>query len=415
MAGIYIHIPFCASFCRYCSFYSERCTDSATMERYVDALLQEIAATPKARLQVQSPDLWAHPTLYIGGGTPSLLPPDQLERIVSSVRHWLSVTKNDDVFEEFTLEANPDDITLEKLAAWRKLGVNRLSIGIQSFCDAHLRWMCRRHTAAQAEIAVRMAREAGFDNLSLDLIFGFTGLSYEDWTATIDRALALHPEHLSCYQMSVEEGSTLGDEAAAGAYAPPAQETCARQYALLQQRVAAAGYLQYEVSNFALPGREAKHNSAYWHREPYWGFGPGAHSYDGLRTRRWNRPDLDTYLKKYLGHKYEDFVPKTANQCAVAGVMEGSTTVENPPIESVDVLDFETLTNAELANEKVMLSLRTAAGLELDSLDPEHLAAIRPTLDRMLQEGRLVPTKKGLRIPADHFFVSDSIIADLFL
>lgn len=381
MAGVYVHIPFCASFCRYCSFYSERCTDAAVLTRYVDALLQEISAADPAHFT----------TLYLGGGTPSLLPVDQLERIVAAVRQKLFPAGS---FEEFTLEANPDDVTPEKLAAWRRLGVNRLSIGVQSFDDAHLRWMRRRHTAAQAEDAVRMAREAGFDNLSLDLIFGFAGLTDERWTATIDRALALRPEHLSCYQMSVEEGSTLGDEAAAGAYAPPAQETCARQYALLQQRVAAAGYLQYEISNFALPGREARHNSAYWRREPYWGFGPGAHSYDGLRTRRWNSQDLEGYLA----------APS-------------------------QISDSETLSDTDLANEQVMLSLRTAAGLDLESLAPAHLAALRPTLDAMLADGRLErvpspaaspapaasPTKNGLRIPADRLFVSDSIISDLFL
>lgn len=439
MAGIYIHIPFCASFCRYCSFYSECCTDAASLERYVDALLNEVRFashfegrkqhfdpylpsssgeaspevrlqvqsphlweqnTPKTRLQVQSPDLWEHPTLYIGGGTPSLLPPEQLERIVSAVTGICSQTGTP--FEEFTLEANPDDITPEKLAAWRRLGVNRLSIGVQSFCDAHLRWMCRRHTASQAENAVRMAREAGFDNLSLDLIFGFAGLSDDDWLATIDRALALHPEHLSCYQMSVEEGSPLGDEAAAGAYAPPAQETCARQYALLQQRAAAAGYLQYEISNFALPGREARHNSAYWRREPYWGFGPGAHSYDGYRTRCWNRPDLAAYLAKY---STQSFIFETEN--TASGVGQSAS--------EAHILDFETLSDKDLANEKVMLSLRTAAGLDLDDLSPEHLSAIRPKLDSMLADGRLVQTNNGLRILADRFFVSDAIIADLFL
>ena len=380
MAGIYVHIPFCASFCRYCSFYSERCTEAAVLTRYVDALLQEISAADPAHFT----------TLYLGGGTPSLLPAAQLERIVTAVRQKFLPAGP---FEEFTLEANPDDVTQEKLAAWRRLGVNRLSIGVQSFDDAYLRWMRRRHTAAQAENAVRMAREAGFDNLSLDLIFGFAGLSDEQWAATIDRALALRPEHLSCYQMSVEEGSTLGDEAAAGAYAPPAQETCARQYALLQQRVAAAGYLQYEISNFALPGREARHNSAYWRREPYWGFGPGAHSYDGRRTRRWNRPDLAGYIAAFAPAAPTGFgSPKTPS-----------------------VSDSETLSDTDLANEQVMLSLRTAAGLDLESLAPAHLAALRPTLDAMLADGRLEPTKNGLRIPADRLFVSDSIISDLFL
>ena len=388
------------------------------MARYVDALLQEIAAadpqvlfashyqgrkqqkTPKMPLASHDLGRKQHFTLYIGGGTPSLLPVEQLERIVAAARRKFC-SQNE--FSEFTLEANPDDVTPEKLAAWRRLGVNRLSLGVQSFNDAHLRWMLRRHSAAQAETAVRQAREAGFDNISLDLIFGFAGLTDGEWAESIDRALVLRPEHLSCYQMSVEEGSTLGDEAAAGAYAPPAQETCARQYALLQQRVAAAGYRQYEISNFALPGRESQHNSAYWRREPYLGFGPGAHSYDGDRLRRWNRLDFDTYLARFSG---------------------------NPDFQT-DILEFETLSDKDLANETVMLSLRTAAGLDLDTLSPEHLAAIRPVLERMLADGRLepvpaadsvrtstaagAPVKNGLRIPADSLFVSDAIISDLFL
>ncbi len=417
MAGIYIHIPFCASFCRYCSFYSERCRDTRLMARYVDALLEEIRVVrlqvhdldpqaqnrPETRLQVQSLDPWAHPTLYIGGGTPSLLPPEQLERIVTAVRQYLlpaatqnghnatSLCAGNDVFSEFTLEANPDDITPESLAAWKRLGVNRLSIGVQSFDDGLLRWMGRRHNAAQAENAVWMAREAGFDNISLDLIFGYVGLTDDIWLDTLDRALALAPEHLSCYQMSVEEGSTLGDEAAAGAYAPPAQETCARQYALLRQRVAAAGFHHYEISNFARPGYESRHNSAYWRREPYLGFGPGAHSYDGDRLRRWNNPDLDAYLAA--------FTPAATDTDRRA------------------VMGSETLSDTDLWNERVMLALRTAAGLDLTTLAPEHRAAIAPAVERLLAEGLLerLPQRTLVRIPAERFFISDSIISDLFL
>ena len=380
------------------------------MARYVDALLQEIAAAdPQVLFASHFQGRKQHFTLYIGGGTPSLLPVEQLERIVAAARRKFC-SQNE--FSEFTLEANPDDVTPEKLAAWRRLGVNRLSLGVQSFNDAHLRWMLRRHSAAQAETAVRQAREAGFDNISLDLIFGFAGLTDGEWAESIGRALALRPEHLSCYQMSVEEGSTLGDEAAAGAYAPPAQETCARQYALLQQRVAAAGYRQYEISNFALPGRESQHNSAYWRREPYLGFGPGAHSYDGDRLRCWNCLDLETYLARFP-------LESSATDISI-GVSEGARSLE-----------FETLSDRDLANEQVMLSLRTAVGLDLDTLSPEHLAAIRPVLERMLADGRLepvpaadsvrtgaaagAPVKNGLRIPADRLFVSDAIISDLFL
>lgn len=383
MAGIYVHIPFCASFCRYCGFYSERCTSSQQMSGYVEALSREMVL--RKRFFVAAGVRPA--TLYLGGGTPSLLPDEILGKLVGGLRQTFfegdpaegSPSSGILDLEEFTLEANPDDITPERLAAWRRLGVNRLSIGVQSFDDGHLRWMGRRHDAAAAERSVAMAREAGFDNLSLDLIFGFALLDDEQWLSTIDRALELAPEHLSCYQMSIEEGSALGDEAAAGAYAPPAQETCARQYALLQQRVAAAGFRQYEISNFALPGREARHNSAYWRREPYLGLGPGAHSYDGRRCRFWNRPDLEAYLT------------------------------------SADVSERETLSDTDLANERIMLSLRTAEGLDLKALDSDHRAAIAPALGRLLEAGLLEGDADRVRIPPGHLFISDTIISDLFL
>ena len=395
MAGIYVHLPFCASFCRYCSFYSERCADRTTMARYIEALSREISQRKRFFVEAGA----SRPTtLYLGGGTPSLLPDDLLERLVGELRQafWLGQrpsgaraartfsserSETSEAWAEFTLEANPDDITPERLEAWRRLGVNRLSIGVQSFHDAHLRWMCRRHTASQAKNGVRMAQEAGFDNISLDLIFGYTGLTDEEWLEDIDRAFSLKPTHLSCYQMSIEEGSTLGDEAAAGAYAPPAQETCARQYALLAQRAAAAGFRHYEISNFTLPGKEARHNSAYWRREPYLGFGPGAHSYDGLRTRRWNRSDLEAYL---------------------AGK---------------DLSESETLSDKDLANEEVMLALRTEEGLDLKQLSADHRAALNPILDRLLTAGLLVVKQAAnrVRIPESKWFISDSIISELFL
>ena len=283
MAGLYVHIPFCSSFCIYCDFYSE-----VAPER-VDAYLEALGREAQAR----SNELEVPPsTLYVGGGTPSLLSERQFSKLSEILR------KNFDLSQvgEFTVEANPDDITPEKLALWRSCGVNRLSIGVQSFCDKHLKWMRRRHDSAAAARAFSMARETGFGNISLDLIFGYAGLSQPEWEATINEVLSLRPEHISCYQMMLEEGTPLTLLAEAGKYAEPPQEECAAQYASLQRRLAEAGYVQYEISNFALPGFESHHNSAYWRREPYLGLGPAAHSFDGARRRSWNNPDLEDWL-----------------------------------------------------------------------------------------------------------------------
>ena len=373
MAGLYVHIPFCSSFCIYCDFYSEVAPER--VDAYLEALSRE-AASRKSELSVPPT------TLYVGGGTPSLLSERQFSRLSEILR------KNFDfqAVEEFTVEANPDDITPEKLALWRSCGVNRLSIGVQSFCDKHLKWMRRRHDSAAASRAFLLAREAGFSNISLDLIFGYAGLSMREWEASVEEALSLGPEHISCYQMMLEEGTPLTLLAEAGKYSEPPQEECAAQYALLQRRLAEAGYVQYEISNFALPGFESRHNSSYWRREPYLGLGPAAHSFDGARRRSWNDPDLEAWL-----------------------------TVWNPASESRRAGSFEILSDKDVFNETVMLSLRTARGLDLAELDQALLAEARPAFDTAIASGNLVPTPEGrLRIPADRFFISDfAIIAEI--
>ncbi len=373
MAGLYVHIPFCSSFCIYCDFYSEVAPER--VDAYLEALGRE-AASRKNELSVPPS------TLYVGGGTPSLLSERQFSKLSEILR------KNFDLSQvgEFTVEANPDDITPEKLALWRSCGVNRLSIGVQSFCDAHLKWMRRRHDSSAAARAFRMAREAGFGNISLDLIFGYAGLSQPEWEATINEALSLRPEHISCYQMMLEEGTPLTLMAEAGKYAEPPQEECAAQYSLLQQRLAEAGYVQYEISNFAIPGFESRHNSSYWSREPYLGLGPAAHSFDGERRRSWNDPDLEAWLAAW----------KPASEGQRAG-------------------SFEILSDKDIFNETVMLSLRTARGLDLAELDQALLAEARPAFEAALASGNLIRTPSGrLRIPSDRFFISDfAIISEI--
>ena len=300
---IYLHIPFCESFCVYCGFFSviprENCleafADAVTAE--IEARRDEIAATVAVN------------TLYIGGGTPSVLPLDVLSRIVGALPEgaaspgrgvpakpvaarghmngWIAegetgrsaerrgfggtAPSRDALWEEFTVEVNPEDIVTkgeEYASGLRELGVNRISMGIQSFDDGILRWMNRRHDAAAAEEAFRILRRAGFDNISVDLIFGLSKLDEKTWTDTIDRTLALGPEHISAYQLSVEEDSVLEKLISKGKYTEAPDDLCRRQYDILCERLGAAGYRHYEISNFALPGREAIHNSAYWRRVP---------------------------------------------------------------------------------------------------------------------------------------------------
>ena len=352
MAGLYVHFPFCAAKCIYCDFYARVRKDWTP---YVEALLREI--------RERKDELGVPPsTMYFGGGTPSLLPAEQLARVAEAAR---AVSGHS--FEEFTIEVNPDDVTPGKAAGLRAAGATRISMGVQSFCDTHLRWMRRRHTADQAEEAFGLLRDAGFDNLSLDLIFGFMDLDEAGWRQSVDRALALRPEHLSCYQMT-------------GRWADSDENRCRRQYALLQERMAAAGYRQYEVSNFALPGRESRHNGSYWRRAPYLGIGAGAHSFDGDRRRSWNTPDIDAYVATRPG-------------------------------------GAETLTDREVFEEKVMLALRTVEGLPLAGLTAAErslLAQKEPVLERLSRTGRLLCDADRLKIPAGELFVSDAVIRDLF-
>ena len=356
---IYIHVPFCESFCTYCDFYSE-IAQEGMFARYTDQVCAEIRRR-KAEMDSQLN------TLYFGGGTPSVLPLGDLTRILLT----LEECGHGGPYTEFTLEVNPDDI-VEKgrpyLDSLRMLGVNRMSIGVQSFDDDLLKWMNRRHDAARAKQAFALIREAGFTNVSIDLIIGLSNLSNDVWQKTIDEALALNPEHISCYQLTVEGDSVLAMRLENGEYEEAPEELCRRQYDTLCAKAARAGYNHYEISNFAKPGYEAVHNGGYWQRRPYVGLGPAAHSFSG-RGRSWNDATLDGY-----GHTEE------------------SLSVEDEKVETL------------------MLALRTARGV-----DEEFLQAncIPGSIQQLMQEGALVKVGRRYRIPEDHFFVSDEIIRTL--
>lgn len=435
---IYVHIPFCKSFCTYCGFYSET---SACYDRYVEALLGEIDSRKSefdATMDVN--------TLYIGGGTPSVMPLPMLCRVVEALKDE-SGSRN---FDEFTVELNPEDV-IQRGEAYAEallgMGVTRASMGVQSFDDVVLRWMNRRHDAETAVRAYRILEKSGFRNISIDLIFGlpelvpdsqtrhsdsflghsdsqpkhsdflsgrFSGHWGKDgyvpllderlWRETILRALDISasgmlPSHISAYQLSVEPDSALDGMIADGRCREASEESCARQYEILCEELSAAGYHHYEISNFALPGMEARHNSAYWRHVPYVGLGPGAHSLsilpDGHRCRSWNSPDLKLYL--------ETFAPLGQRDTGCSGQ--------------------ETLSPVQLGIENVMLGLRTSLGCPL----PELVSACdRARLDSAISSGRLVPVPgsselSGLedgaaqyyRIPEKYFFISDGIISEL--
>ena len=381
---IYLHVPFCGSFCTYCDFYSEICGNSQAFNEYADAVIAEIHDR-RGELLMNMSAQDAVNTLYIGGGTPSVLPLDVLSRIVGAVTELVEVTSP---FEEFTVEVNPEDI-VEKGSEYVRgliaLGVNRISMGVQSFDDGILRWMNRRHDAGRAAEAFRILRESGVRNISIDLIFGISQLTDEIWTDTIKKALELAPEHISAYQLSIEEGSALAKMVADGRYVEATDEQCRRQYEILCQRLGQSGYHHYEISNFAKPGFEAVHNSAYWRRVPYIGLGPGAHSLSG-DVRSWNSQEL----------------PHINPQGNLGRNREGKLTTYSR--------SSETLTPEDIRVERIMLSLRTDKGLKSTEL---YSLADHAAIDALLDEGALERHGTRIRIPEDHFFTSDEIIREL--
>ncbi len=325
-------------------------------------------------------------TLYIGGGTPSVLPLDVLRRIVDALLSSRSLRRGENTvgaqspFEEFTVEVNPEDIVEkggEYVRGLLETGVDRVSMGIQSFDDGILRWMNRRHSAAGAVEAFRILRRCGVRNISVDLIFGLSQLADDVWEDTIERALELAPEHLSAYQLSIEEGSALAKLVADGRYVEASDEQCRHQYDVLCQTLRQAGYHHYEISNFARPGFEAVHNNAYWSRVPYIGLGPGAHSLTG-DIRSWNSQELP--------HRSTDGSPATYSRTS------------------------ETLSPEDIRVERIMLSLRTDKGLEAAEL---YSLTDRAVINSLLSEGALEKQGGSIRIPESRLFTSDEIIREL--
>jgi oxygen-independent coproporphyrinogen-3 oxidase len=299
-AGIYIHIPFCRSRCSYCDF-ATGAYEGRLAERYVCALTKEISNFAAAPERLSAVD-HAQPrpaltfdvdTIYFGGGTPSLLAPAQVERIMRAVRDRFRVAPG----AEVTLELNPGTVTKETLAQFRAAGINRASFGLQTFDDEQLRRLGRTHTADDARRTLSTLREVGFDNVSFDLIAGLPGQTLREWAENMEAALALRPAHLSLYLLEVHSGTPLAAQLREGRWPQPDADVAAEMYQLLVERTRAAGYEHYEISNFCLAGREARHNLKYWTGAPYFGFGSSAHSYDGERLRWSNERDAARYCE----------------------------------------------------------------------------------------------------------------------
>lgn len=365
MSGIYVHIPFCHSKCYYCDFYS------IPLGKLPDTFFTALENEIRHRLpEIEEPIR----TIYIGGGTPSSWGCDSLLNILS----LLPVSEA----EEITIEVNPEDVTVELITSLKNAGVNRISMGLQSLQDSELKAVGRRHDAASAIKAVGTIRECGIDNLSLDLIYGMPGQTIESWNDTLARTLDLNPEHLSAYTLMYEPGTRLSAMAKAGKITPTPAETIEAMYQALIDETAARGYRHYEISNFALPGCESRHNSAYWDFTPYIGFGPGAHGFDG-KVRTYNPSDLKEYV-------------------ACNGL----------------ITKIEEENARELLNDYVMVALRTARGLNPDDCrrrfgDPLTDKLLRRCLHH-LSVGNLITLPNGcLRIPQSRWILSDLILSDL--
>ncbi len=372
MAGIYIHIPFCASRCIYCGFYST--TSLKLRQRYVDALCREMG--------VRSQESEVN-TIYLGGGTPSQLTIPQLRQLFDALYIYNKVETG----AEITIECNPDDVTDAFVSSLRSLPVNRVSMGVQTFSNERLRFLHRRHTAQQAREAVSRLRQAGFQNISIDLMYGFPGETIEAWQADIDNALALEVEHLSAYCLMIEEGTPLHLLVAQNQPlrdSLPDEELERLMYYTLIDRLEAAGYEHYEISNFARPGFRSRHNSSYWNQTPYIGLGAAAHSFDGHSVRSWNVSDIRQY-------------------------MEG---IENEqPCFEQELLDDDTR-----YNDLITTALRTREGIDLGRLSDRHRRYCLHEAQQAIDSGLLqLSSDQHLSLTRQGLFVSDMVMSELII
>lgn len=372
MAGLYIHIPFCKRRCIYCDFFSTTCNEKKA--DYVHALCQELELR-KDYLEGKEVE-----TIYLGGGTPSQLSFEELESIFSAIYHIYKVKED----AEITLEANPDDLTPEYICQLRQLPVNRLSMGIQTFHEDTLKLLNRRHTAQQAIEAYHRCREAGFQNISIDLMYGLPGETPEQWEEDLQQAIDLHPEHISAYHLIYEEGTALWKLREQHQVEEADENLSLHFFSTLIDALTEAGYEHYEISNFCLPGFHSRHNSSYWTGKKYLGCGPSAHSYNGT-SRQWNIASLDQYMENIRNGK---------------------------PCFEVEELDTYTR-----YNDFIITRIRTHWGLPLSQLQAEFSETLYRYCLRMarphIEQGTMEIQDNTLRLTRQGIFISDGIMSDL--
>lgn len=375
MAGLYIHIPFCESRCIYCGFYSTTALDLRT--DYTNAVIAEM------RLKADR-NPWRDYTediesVYIGGGTPSVLTPSHLQKLFDAIYNIYKVKTS----AEITLECNPDDVTPELSQLFTSLGINRVSMGVQSFSNERLRWLRRRHTSAQVYGAVDNLRQAGIRNISLDLIYGFPGQTAEQWREDVGKMIELAPEHVSAYSLMIEEGTLLYRMVEEGKVCEVDETTSLEMYRSLVDMLRKAGYEHYEISNFSKPGHRAMHNSSYWADKSYIGIGAGAHGYSThiCRTRHANVCDIREYISKISNNELAEYI--------------------------------EEINEVTHYNDLITTQLRTSDGLQLTSLSPTFRKYIEKESAPHIESGRLRIEDNRLALTEDGIFVSDSIMSDL--
>ncbi len=375
MAGIYIHIPFCKQACTYCNFHFS--TQLQHKQAFLSALKNEISSNDTF---IDRNDIIE--TIYFGGGTPSLLSINELDEILQTIYTQFKVSVN----AEITLEANPDDINSEVVNNWVKIGINRLSVGIQSFVEEELIWMNRAHTAKHAIECIDIIQENGIQNFSVDLIFGGPLLSHEALEKNIQIISSKNIPHISCYALTVEEKTALHHFIATKKSPPTNSEKQAEQFLMTIKLLANLGYEQYEISNYAKPNMRSKHNSSYWQGKPYWGFGPAAHSFNGINKRRWNISNNLLYINNWLN---------------------------NTP-----VFEEETLTDIQKLNEYIMTSLRTIEGIDLKIVEQkfggEKAHFLSDQAKVFLHSNNLLIHSNSIKITESGKLFADGIASDLF-
>lgn len=374
MAGIYFHIPYCVSRCTYCDFYTQ--TDFRSKTKLLKAMQEEINIR-KAYLKNQPIS-----TIYFGGGTPSTLTIEEIESLLHCI-HQLFIVEND---AEITLEANPDDLNVTYLKHLKEIGINRLSIGIQNFDDNKLLAINRRHTGLEAKKAVQTAKEIGVSNISIDLIFGLPGETIESWEEQLLQALDLEVPHFSIYGLTYEKGTRLWQQRKNGKVLEIGEEDSLEMYNFTRNVLKNAGYEHYEVSNFAKKGYHSRHNSNYWNETPYLGIGASAHSFDG-NSRQWNIASINQYCHK----------------------------IENKEI----FYELENLSFEDKINDRIMLSLRTAEGLNLSSFEQDFGINVKNNLlkesKKHIENNLLIKQENRLKLSSQGLLIADRIISDLLL